>query len=528
MSEQKRFYWQPLPLMQLLSVSNFRRINVVLPLFCWALIIVGGIFALHFFMPASWLIYGNKGEVTTYFIFLPYFSIGLLLLFWAGFEWGFIPVFISAFAVAFNSGIDVTWALLYGFSFVLGLALFGVAYQSLRVPYDLRGLKSISFFISIAFIASLASSMGGIIWGLAHDMGAYPITTVWKSWWTGIFFQMLIITGPLLYLFTPTVERLKEQYYDIAPSGQVSINWVYGTVMSITLVLVLFVLSGQWLGHYRLQEVLLQLSNVLRGDILGAIDPFEIITWLSIGLILLTGAASIYLIGQWNRELQEKVEKQTEQLRESRARLSKSLKEKKLMLRETHHRVKNNLAQVQGLLHLQKMHVDDPVYSQLIEDSSSRIHSMALIHKALYDTEQYDSISLASYLRNLTRNIHNSFASEEATIDLAFDLEDYTVNITQAVPLGLIITEILINAYKYAFRGKEQGQIHLSLNQAGDKLRLCITDDGIGLPEDAMDKTNSLGMQLIYELSNQIEADLTVSDERPGTCYELLFDQEKV
>lgn len=526
--EENRFYWQPISLNQLLNGSKLTSWKVILPLVAWGLIIFGCLFVLNAYMPGDWLTGGNKEQITIYFILLPFFVVGLLLLFWVGFEWGFIPVFISAFAVAFNSGMNVGWSILFGFSFIFGLALFGLAYQSLRMPHDLRDLKSISFFISVAFIASLASSLGAFIWSLSHDLTAFNTAIIWKSWWTGIFFQTILITGPLLFLFTPAVETSKQKHYNIEIADEISLKWIYGTVISVTVVLVIFIFSGQWLGKYRVNEVLNQLPNIVRGDVLGALDIFEIIIWLSIGLILVTGFTCMYVIGRWNQELKAKVEERTLQLEASREDLRTSLREKKLMLKETHHRVKNNLAQVQALLRLQMMQVDDKSYRRLIEDSCSRIQSMALIHKALYNTEQYTTIALASYLKNLSKIIHSSFSLNDKEINLQFDLTDYTVNAKQAVPIGLIVTETLINAHKYAFEGKEKGKITISLQPVDNKgtLQLQIADDGVGIPDGALQKSNSLGMKLIQKLTRQLDADLSINSSSNGTAFSLRFTQD--
>lgn len=523
--ENKRYYWQPLSLHYLLDNFKITGRRVLIPLIGWIVLICACIFISSVFEPVGWLVpEAGDPQVATFFVIYPIYVIGLLLLFWLGFEWGFIPLFISSFALAFQSGIGLALSMIFSFSFIFGLALFGLAYQSLRIPIDLRGLKSISFFISISFIASLGSSICALIWSLSHHLTADDTTIIWTSWWTAVFFQSIIITGPVLFLFTPMIERLKQKHYGSTEEAHISLKWIYGTVFSVTAVLVMFIFSGQFLGKFRLSEVLNRMPDIARGDVIGALDSFEIIFWLSIGIIVLTGYTAIYLVGQWNGQLQDEVDERTLQLEQSKQMLQKSLHEKQLFLQETHHRVKNSLAQVSGLLQLQMMEVNDEKYSQLIKDATNRIHSMSLIHQALYDTEEYSNISLEEYLQKLCTIIHRSFNDKENGIAMNFKLSKCSAGSQQATTLGLITTEILINAYKHAFKDRERGTIAISLEQQGEKLLLCIEDDGIGLPPNSSSRKKSLGMKLIHQLSQQINADLSIKSDDRGTAFSLLFE----
>jgi two-component sensor histidine kinase len=229
----------------------------------------------------------------------------------------------------------------------------------------------------------------------------------------------------------------------------------------------------------------------------------------------------VYLVASWNRELQNRVELQTDALTQSNDQLETSLHEKKLLVQETHHRVKNNLAQVNGLLQLQMMMVNDEKYSSLIQDASSRVKSMSLIHEALYTAEEFSRISLHTYLKELGNIVHESFQTDDADIELAFQLEPCKVNTDRAIPIGLIANEILINAYKYAFEGKEKGTITLQLEHIDDKVKLEIRDNGVGMPDQTPD--NTLGMKLIRQLSTQIDANLSIRSNTNGTSYMLEF-----
>jgi two-component sensor histidine kinase len=241
------------------------------------------------------------------------------------------------------------------------------------------------------------------------------------------------------------------------------------------------------------------------------------------GLIVLTGYTAIYLVAQWNKNLQNKVDERTKQLEQSKQNLKKALEEKKLLLQETNHLVKNNLAQISALLQLQMMTVDDKKYTRLIKDATSRINSMSLIHQALYDTEEYSNISLEEYLKKLCRSVHQSFKNDKTEIELKFNLNKHSVDTQLAVTLGLIVTEILINAFKYAFKNREKGTISISLDERNEKLLLIIEDDGIGLPPEYDSGKATLGMQLIRKFSKQIDATLKINSSK-GTIFSLLFE----
>ncbi len=519
----ERYYWRPLSLHSLFSDFTLKSGRLLWPLLVWAALIIAGILIVSVLLPVDWLAVGTgQLQITKFFIIYPSFVLGILLLFWFGFEWSFIPVYISSFVLAFHSGMALSTSLLFGLSFVFGLAIFGLSYQSLNMPFDLRDFKSIAFFISVAFIAAVASSVGGFMWSLSHQLTALDTITIWKSWWTGIFFQTVLITGPLLFLLTPSVERLKTKYYRLEISNEISLRWIYGTVVSITVVLLLFIISAKWLGNWRVVEILNTFSFIPESQILGALTSFEIIFWISFGLILLTGYVAIYLIGNWNRQLRERVEVRTAQLQKSEKKLQKSLNEKKLLLQEIHHRIKNNMAHVSALLRLQQLTIDDEYYVQLIEESRMRVHAMALVHEALYRTEDFTNILLKEHIKKICEITHESFSRKKAAVKMRYDMIECSVNSEQAVPLGLIVNEAVINAHKYAFDGLEGGVISIKLAEKNKHLELSIADNGVGIQEKETDN-NSLGMELIENFAQQLSGDLNIESGQRGTKITLIF-----
>lgn len=492
----------------------------------WIVAIFGTLFATIALLPNEWLsLSTGRADVIKFFLFNPALILGLLLFFWFGFEWGFIPIFLSSFIIAFHSNMPWGWALVFAIAFVLGIAICAMAYQGFNVSYDLRSFKSIAFFISIMFIASIGSSLGSFIWSFSHELSASETLMVWKSWWSGSFIQAIIITGPLLWLFTPTIERFKKRYFELPDRPRLSLKWVSGAVTSITGALALFIFSGKYLGKLRVQEVMTEQKSATVVDVVNALESFEIISWISIGIIVITGYGAFKLIGGWNRQLKSEVENRTRQLNESQKELQVSLDKKKILLKEIHHRVKNNMALVSALLELQERNSESKKHSGTLKTARSRIKSMALAHEALYQNESFSNISMKEYIQRIGNLTHRSFTKKKATIDLKFNLEDARLEMSKSIPLGLVINEILINAYKHAFDGKSNGHIELGSIVEDDQVNIYIRDNGVGLPQDPkQSKKNSLGMTLIKKFSKQLKADLSIeSENNKGTTFSIVF-----
>jgi two-component sensor histidine kinase len=200
-----------------------------------------------------------------------------------------------------------------------------------------------------------------------------------------------------------------------------------------------------------------------------------------------------------------------------------SLREKEQLLREIHHRVKNNLQIISSLLNLQTEYTQDENFLALIRESRNRIRSMALVHEMLYATKDLSRIKLSDYIRTLYYSIYQSYSLPDTEIHLHLDIHnDASLEIERMIPLGLIINEILSNSFKYAF-GKNRGNISISFEYMDGKYILIISDDGIGLPEDFnRHKQASLGMQLIFMLSEQISG-IAEMKNCGGLSYRICF-----
>ena len=210
-----------------------------------------------------------------------------------------------------------------------------------------------------------------------------------------------------------------------------------------------------------------------------------------------------------------------------------SLCEKETLLKEIHHRVKNNLQIIQSLLYLQSKGVKDQKFLDLLKDSQSRIKSMALIHEKLYRSNDLGKINFSDYIRNLADNVLQTFRGSSSNIHLDMAISDVSLTIDTSIPCGLIINELLSNSLKYAFPNNRKGVIHINLSAKdysngiiGKEITLNIADDGIGLPKDFdWEKSDSLGLKLVHNLTNQLDGDIKVDGE-DGVSYTIKFKVE--
>ncbi|NCA86691.1 MAG: response regulator [Clostridia bacterium] len=207
------------------------------------------------------------------------------------------------------------------------------------------------------------------------------------------------------------------------------------------------------------------------------------------------------------RQLDEK-ENHRRQAEES---LKRSLGEKDILLREVHHRVKNNMQIITSILRMQQRQMSDPMMIAALEESQNRIRSLALIHENLYRNENLGSILFSNYATSLANNLARSFADQQGRVSFRFNIPEVYLPLDIGIPCGLIINELISNAFKYAFAEMEKGVITITLKQDADKrYHLIVHDNGQGLPPDKpMEKKGSLGMKIIKTLAQQIGGTLT-------------------
>jgi len=205
--------------------------------------------------------------------------------------------------------------------------------------------------------------------------------------------------------------------------------------------------------------------------------------------------------------------------------LESSLREKEVLLREIHHRVKNNMQIISSLLNLQAHQVQHSGLTSIIKDCQNRIRSMALVHEHLYQSKNLASINVAEYLNKLIIHLYNVHLVKQDKIELEIEVEDLSLDVGMAIPFGLLVSEIIGNSFKHAFPGERKGKIRVNLKEVSPfSYRLEIGDNGIGLPTGLdLKESKTFGLQLIGLLSDQIGARLEV-ERSGGTKFVLSFE----
>ena len=208
------------------------------------------------------------------------------------------------------------------------------------------------------------------------------------------------------------------------------------------------------------------------------------------------------------------------------AELRASEERKDALLQEVHHRVKNNLAVICSLFYLESIHSTDAETAEIFRDMQNRVHSMALVHEGLYGAENLARIDFAEYARNLAEDILASHGSPTVPVRLKTELEPVTMGADLAVPCGLILNELLSNAFKHGFPGGAQGEIKLTLRKdVTGRYILSVQDTGVGIPAGLDFKTNqSLGLKLVRLLTQQIRGSFELVRSDRGTTANLQFE----
>ncbi|HEX7468299.1 MAG TPA: histidine kinase dimerization/phosphoacceptor domain -containing protein, partial [Methanobacterium sp.] len=205
--------------------------------------------------------------------------------------------------------------------------------------------------------------------------------------------------------------------------------------------------------------------------------------------------------------------------------LKNSLTEKEMLLKEIHHRVKNNLMIISSLLNLQSGYIEDKASQNIFKESENRARSMALIHERLYQSTDLKRIDFGDYITSLATELFHTYVSERNLIELKINVEDILLDINTSIPLGLIVNELITNSLKHAFPNGMKGKINIDFYLKNDHFEFTVKDDGIGFPEDIdFQNTNSLGLQIVNSLTEQIDGEIKLNKSN-GTEFKITFKE---
>lgn len=248
--------------------------------------------------------------------------------------------------------------------------------------------------------------------------------------------------------------------------------------------------------------------------------------YLMAGLIL-----TIILIGflfftnKNSKQREEELEIKNQQIQIQNRQIESSLKEKEMLLREIHHRVKNNLQIINSVINLQADKTQESELNEVLLELKGRISSIALTHQMLYQKGTATSVVLCEYMQNLIAQIYRSYENDNVKVNYHCNNQEFVINIDTAIPLGLLVNEIMTNSYKHAFKKTKSGIIEVTNTVIGKHVTMIIKDNGSGLPanyKDILMKPSSLGFELIAILIEQIDAKMEIENEG-GTTFKLSF-----
>ena len=204
-----------------------------------------------------------------------------------------------------------------------------------------------------------------------------------------------------------------------------------------------------------------------------------------------------------------------ETLREKNKLIQKSLGEKEVLLKEIHHRVKNNLQFISSLLNLQSRHVQDPQTLAVLLEGKNRVQSMALVHQKLYQEENLKGVHMSSYVRSLVDSLVHSYKIDRDKIEVKVDIEEMFLDVDTAIPVGMILNELITNVFKYAFKDNHEGSFEVSLLEQTDKLLLKVVDNGAGLPDNfELAEDKRFGFELIKSLVEKMKGELETRNDQ--------------
>jgi len=313
--------WRPLSLAKTLRAAPQSRPARIL-LLCWlaaTLICIGlGIYQVNMGWNGIPVRFGPiQFSMTIY----PPLIICLWMVFWLGFEWAFLAAYLATWTLSLYAGMPLKSASLFALVDPLALAVYALAYRTARIPFDLRHLKSVMWFIVVSFVAAVAGSTGSFIWSEAHGLSAAETLAIWQGWWIGALAQALVLNAPVLAILSRRLERLKWRYFQPPLVADPTWRWIATAIAAGGVVLAGFLVASSELASVRLSQALAtNVSGDARQAILDASYSWKLTAWAGMALTLAGSLGGIFLAYTWNRTLFREVRIRTAAFQESEQR----------------------------------------------------------------------------------------------------------------------------------------------------------------------------------------------------------------
>ncbi len=363
-----------------------------------------------------------------------------------------------------------------------------------------RSLLFAAILASLAFIiASFISPTYGFSPGFYTDIvcliGLYVVYYFREK--APLRFKLSAI---IVFVFVLFISSLV-QYGTVSTQLTLSILIPFLTILAYNLRVTLIVMAGVILSFGII--AFLYINGTIESRIENPLNDL-ITLWTTTGIVILVSSSIIVLMmNRYNEEMIGIVGK----LKKRDKELVGHLEEKTVMIQEIHHRVKNNLAVVSGLLELQVLNIDDPDLQKTMQKSVNRILSIAKVHEKLYQSEDFNKIPFKEYVDDLSNVILASMNSERLDITFESEIETEFLSINKGVPIGIIFNELITNSIKYGFKPDKDNRILISISEHEDMIHATYSDNGVGIENFEEAASSSLGFSIIGSLLSQIKAD---------------------
>ena len=419
----------------------------------------------------------------------------------------------------------------------------GLSRQHRRKVKLLALLSFIGVLLMLAY-AFFWLMRGNYILGLTNLVSAIILTSnlyfvkrnTMKQWNLQLGILIFSILVVMLYLFTTVEQNTYLWYFSYPGIAAFLLGSKQGrkAIILMSLPILFSMIFGSSLSFIADYQFAFEVRFFITYSLVGYLSLlFESISERDIRDIKLLNESLEAKVSERTNELAHKNELLAEKIDESRAAseaISQALKEKEILLKEVYHRTKNNMNVIISLLDLQQRNMDKKSINDVFHVLSNRIRSMSLIHEKLYQSDNVTTIDLSEYITNLTHELRSAITAEKDEIQLIYEAEHLQIGLNQAIPLGLVINEIMSNSFKHA---KVEGQV-LTLTvkldcDPEDRVHLQISDNGPGLPEDYHERTkSSLGTHLIHILiRDQLNGEVKFKSKHGTQCH-IEFPLQKV
>lgn len=389
---------------------------------------------------------------------------------------------------------------------------YSVPYIVFSFSYQFIGPAVVFFIGQLLYLGSLFSNRNG-----KHNLAKFLIliATNYSVFYLSLYYGFN--SGFHLYYFT-------------SPLIVFSL-FNFSEITKIIMGMGLYITSVALLVFFKMSNV--ETYATISDEMQGLLYLINIFLAISFCLLLVTHFSSFnkkmnLSLLENNLELETKqamLVKENIERRNTEARLQTLLKDKEILLSETHHRVKNNLAVVTGLLDIQMLMSDNSDIKNILSDSRSRIKSMSLIHESLYRYDNVSQIEFGRYINTLVDEIKQSYVSGAFNVKINYILDTVYLPVTKAIPCGLLLNEVVTNAFKHAFIGSNSGEIDIVLKQTNKVCVLEINDNGVGINLENIEASNSIGLTLIDAFVKQLNGKSEMLNLQ-GTKFKVTFEIE--